>query len=169
MRQFIFIAALCCTLLVSVCYADDKRLIIEQENVAKQMEESRAAAHKAADAWESHIEKLNAEVLPEDHFSHNPAKVSKIATKHAVHRAAVKASGHHVDSHAKAPVQHKAAEQAAAYLKHLDHLSEETLPHMNKASPKWHTETAAQVILNFSSQTCISWFNFKHCLAAFSA
>ena len=142
MRQFIFLAAVCCTLLISVCYADDKRLIIEQENVAKQLEESRAAAHKAADAWESHIEKLNAEVLPEDHFSHNPAKISKIVTKHAVHRAAAKSSVKHVKPH----VQHKAAQQAAAYLKHLDRLSEETLPHMNKASAKWHTQTAAQVI-----------------------
>ena len=153
MRQFIFFAALCCTFLVSVCYADDKRLIVEQENVAKQMEDSRAAAHKAANAWESHIEKLNAEVLPEDHFSHNPAKVSKVIKKHAAHRATVKSSVQHVKPQAKAPVQHKAAVQAAAYLKHLDHLSEETLPHMNKASAKWHTESAAQVILNLSPRS----------------
>ncbi len=110
MRSFLLYAALCTVFLVSTCCADDKRLIAEQENVVVQTEESRAKAEKSAAAWEAHIEKLNSEVLPKDHFSHDVPKTSQIAHKHAIHRMISKSTAKHVKPQAKKHVVQQKAD-----------------------------------------------------------
>ena len=161
MRKLFVFAVLCAVLFASICDADDKRLIAEQENVIKQTEESRAAADKEASEWEAHIEKLNSEVIPRDRFSHDPTKKAIISHKKSDHHVIAKSNAKQQQPHAKVRIfQHKAEHKAAKYLKHLDHLAEETLPQLHKSS-QWHDQTADQVLRLFPWLICVYILNLE--------
>lgn len=145
-RVFFLCCTLCTVFYASTCYAEDKRLIAEQEDVIKQTEESRAAAAKSAKEWEAHIEKLNSEVIPDDHFSHDALKVrSHIAHKHAIHRMMAKSAAKHLKS-----------QSAAKHLKPL--AAEHKVKHME--NQVWHHQTASEVNFLFLSRLQIFFHKY---------
>jgi hypothetical protein len=148
-----FIAAFVLAVLSLGSCQENKKLLLEQEHVADEIVASRAAANKAASAWESHIQKLNSEVLPEENFSHRPVPTARNSVKN--HRKSVLSVNHGLKTQSGKYQSISNAKQADVHKLHLATIHPKPHSHLvNKVSPstkrpvwKWHSETAAQVNL----------------------
>ena len=146
MRSHLVVLATLALVVLATCdKAADKRLSEEQNEMSVQIADSRLKAHEAAEAWEKHIQQLDAEVLPDDHFSHDPAKkpaAKKPATKRpAAKRPAAKRPAAKRPA-AKRPVAKRpVAAVQSGFKKHAAH----KVVQMKNSASQWHVQTAEQV------------------------
>ena len=125
MRSLAFLLVLIFTVLIAnVICEPNARLVNEEEHVVDETQLTRATAEREALKWEAHVQKLNAEVFPAKHFSHEQLKVKTTASNTAKK---------HTRAFLKPSIQSKHAKPI--------------LPHAMHDAPKWHVQTADEVIL----------------------
>mmetsp|Transcript_1312 Transcript_1312/g.3506 ORF Transcript_1312/g.3506 Transcript_1312/m.3506 type:complete len:481 (+) Transcript_1312:11-1453(+) len=86
MRRVLVASLLLAVVALAFC-DENQRLAEEQQRSVVETEASREHAHQAAEKWEQHMEKLNAEVLPSHH--QQAVKHAKLAKGHPIQKRKV--------------------------------------------------------------------------------
>lgn len=117
MRRLLLVVTLL-TFISSV--QSNERLRREEKAIADETLASRVAADRQALNWEAHVQKLNSEVLPHDHYSHN--KFTKKSTHSTPHK----------------PVKGRS--------RTVPQIDQKSAKRTSSSSTAWHVQTADQVI-----------------------